>query len=125
LLFLDYPFQQKGYKLFDLHSHLVFISRDVVFHELIFPFAVGLHTPSSDSVFLHSSSSSSSLVIRAIIPDIPPSLNPILPQIDSLSPPFFPQPDSSSPFSSSTQQHPHFDSSSPPIIEHNSFIPRR
>jgi hypothetical protein len=92
---------------------------------LIFPFAVGLHTPSSDSVFLHSSSSSSSLVIRAIIPDIPPSLNPILPQIDSLSPPFFPQPDSSSPFSSSTQQHPHFDSSSPPIIEHNSFIPRR
>ena len=30
----------KGYKLYDLHLHTVFVSRDVVFHENIFPFAL-------------------------------------------------------------------------------------
>lgn len=29
----------KAYKLFDLDSHIVFISRDLVFHESIFPYA--------------------------------------------------------------------------------------
>jgi hypothetical protein len=109
-MLLGYPFQQKGYKLFDLHSHSIFISRDVVFHESIFPFAVGLHNPSSNGVFLHSSSSSSFPVIPSIIPNIPSSLNPIPPQIDS-----------SSPYSSSTHQLTLV--SSLPIIEHNSFIP--
>jgi hypothetical protein len=50
-MFLGYHFQQKGYKLFDLHTYSVFISRDVIFHESIFPFAVGLLNPSSDGVF--------------------------------------------------------------------------
>lgn len=36
-VFLGYPFNIKGYKLFDFESHSVFISRDVVFHETIFP----------------------------------------------------------------------------------------
>jgi len=31
-VFLGYPFQQKGYKLFDIHNHFVFVSRDVIFH---------------------------------------------------------------------------------------------
>ena len=35
-IFLGYPFGKKGWKLFDLDTH--FISRDVVFHEEIFPF---------------------------------------------------------------------------------------
>ena len=35
-LFLEYPFNVKGYKVFDLKSHSVFISRDVVFHEFVF-----------------------------------------------------------------------------------------
>ncbi|XP_075669791.1 uncharacterized protein LOC142639513 [Castanea sativa] len=38
-VFIDYPFNVKGYKLFDLDSHSVFISRDVVFHESVFPYA--------------------------------------------------------------------------------------
>jgi len=37
-IFIGYPFSQKGYKLFDLKSKKVIISKDVVFHETIFPF---------------------------------------------------------------------------------------
>ena len=37
-VFLGYPFAVKGYKLLDLHSKRIFILRDVVFHESIFPF---------------------------------------------------------------------------------------
>jgi hypothetical protein len=53
-IFLGYPFQQKGYKLFDIHTHSVFVSRDVIFHETIFPFVVDLLKTSSDGVFLSS-----------------------------------------------------------------------
>ena len=38
-VFLGYPFGVKGYKVLDLSTHSVFISRDVVFHEHSFPFA--------------------------------------------------------------------------------------
>ena len=38
-VFLGYPFGVKGYKVLDLFTKRVFISRDVVFHENSFPFA--------------------------------------------------------------------------------------
>ena len=38
-VFIGYPFNVKGYKLFDLDSHTIFLSRDVVFYESSFPFA--------------------------------------------------------------------------------------
>lgn len=38
-VFLGYPVGYKGYKLLDLKSHQVHISRNVVFHETIFPFS--------------------------------------------------------------------------------------
>ncbi|KAM2583718.1 hypothetical protein TB2_044793 [Malus domestica] len=38
-LFVGYPSGQKGYRLYNLHTHQFFTSRDVVFHEHIFPFA--------------------------------------------------------------------------------------
>ena len=38
-VFLGYPFGIKGYKVLDIDSNTTFISRDVVFHETIFPFA--------------------------------------------------------------------------------------
>ena len=41
-VFLGYPFGVKGYKVYDLSSKSVFISRDVIFHENIFPF-IGTH----------------------------------------------------------------------------------
>lgn len=37
--FLGYPFGQKGYKTFDLKSHVITMSRDVIFHEEISPYA--------------------------------------------------------------------------------------
>ena len=41
-VFLGYPLGYKGYKLLDLESNQIHISRHVVFHESIFPFA---HAP--------------------------------------------------------------------------------
>jgi len=38
-IFLGYPLGQKGYKVYDLASHKFFTSRDVIFHEHIFPYA--------------------------------------------------------------------------------------
>ena len=37
-VFLGYPIGQKGYKLYDLTTHKFLISRDVIFHEHIFPY---------------------------------------------------------------------------------------
>ncbi|CAL8150570.1 unnamed protein product [Prunus armeniaca] len=38
-VFLGYPVGQKAYKLYDLTTHKFFTSRDIVFHETIFPYA--------------------------------------------------------------------------------------
>lgn len=38
-VFLGYPFGYKGYKILDLESNKTYISRNVMFHESIFPFA--------------------------------------------------------------------------------------
>ncbi|GJU29238.1 cysteine-rich receptor-like protein kinase 8 [Tanacetum coccineum] len=38
-VFLGYPSHQKGYKFYNLLTHSSFVSRDVVFHESVFPFA--------------------------------------------------------------------------------------
>ncbi|KAL0431876.1 UNVERIFIED_CONTAM: hypothetical protein Sradi_0813600 [Sesamum radiatum] len=37
-IFIGYVQGQKGYKLFDLDNHVIIISRDVTFHEHIFPY---------------------------------------------------------------------------------------
>ena len=47
-VFIGYPFNVKGYKVFDLNSHLVFISRDVIFHESIFPNKTSNSCPSNE-----------------------------------------------------------------------------
>ncbi|RVW84581.1 Retrovirus-related Pol polyprotein from transposon RE1 [Vitis vinifera] len=47
-IFLGYPVGQKAYKLYDLDTHQMFISRDVVFHETIFPYE-SIPSPSSNS----------------------------------------------------------------------------
>ena len=38
-IFIGYPFNTKSYKVLDLESKKIHISRDVTFHENIFPFA--------------------------------------------------------------------------------------
>lgn len=39
-IFLGYPHNQKGYRLLHLDSNTIFISREVIFYENIFPFAL-------------------------------------------------------------------------------------
>jgi len=43
-VFLGYPTGIKGYKLYNLVSKSFIISRDVLFHETIFPFAISQHS---------------------------------------------------------------------------------
>lgn len=44
-LFLGYPYGTKGYKVYDLDTGKTFISRDVLFHEHVFPYS-SAHTTS-------------------------------------------------------------------------------
>ncbi|RVX22801.1 Retrovirus-related Pol polyprotein from transposon RE1 [Vitis vinifera] len=60
-VFLGYPADQKAYKLYDLATHKMFASRDVVFHETIFPYES-----------ISSISSNSSLVVPLSISDSSP-----------------------------------------------------
>lgn len=53
-IFLGYPYAQKGYKLYDLNNKRIFISRDVQFHENIFPFLQKVFPPSNKIVLPHS-----------------------------------------------------------------------
>lgn len=50
---LGYPLDYKGFKLLNLDTKHIFISRHVVFHELVFPFLNQAHTSTpSDPHFL-------------------------------------------------------------------------
>lgn len=86
-VFMGYSLVQKGYLLFSLETKTFFVNRDVVFHETIFPFkiptkpvlpfpdvdpSIFLQLEPSSSLFIPSSSSSSSCVPE-------PSFNPSMP----------------------------------------------
>ena len=47
-IFLGYAFGKKAYRVMDLNTHKFFESKDVVFHENIFPF--DKHTPEQSGV---------------------------------------------------------------------------
>jgi len=36
-MFIGYPFGKKGWKVYDIETGEVFVSRDVIFHEAVFP----------------------------------------------------------------------------------------
>ncbi|XP_074293183.1 uncharacterized protein LOC141620135 [Silene latifolia] len=44
-VFIGYPNNKKGWKLFDLETESIYVSRDVVFHESTFPFAATTTPP--------------------------------------------------------------------------------
>ncbi|XP_070050762.1 uncharacterized protein [Nicotiana tomentosiformis] len=50
-VFLGYTLVQKGYKLYDLHNHRPFVSRDVIFKETVFPFLQHMNKPMKDHKF--------------------------------------------------------------------------
>ena len=37
-IFVGYPYGQKGYRIYDFKTHQIYVSRDVIFHESIFPY---------------------------------------------------------------------------------------
>lgn len=49
-VFVGYPFAKKEYRVIDLQTRHLFISRDVVFNKSIFPFK-DIHTPSIDQLY--------------------------------------------------------------------------
>ena len=49
---LGYPFNVKGYKVLNLHSRKISISRDVVFHESVFPFSQSSQSSLSPPLFV-------------------------------------------------------------------------
>lgn len=60
-VFLGYPAKQKGYKLLDITTKHVFVSRDVKFHEKIFPYLQNIPNlvhPIPNGIHLLSSSTS-------------------------------------------------------------------
>lgn len=79
-VFLGYPQGYKGYKVLDLESRTVSISRDVVFHESIFPFFT---SPPTENIFS-----------QDVLPlHVPESLLPA--SFDIEPPPIFPDSSSS------------------------------
>ncbi len=70
-VFLGYPPGVKGYKLLDLTTHQYLISRDVIFHEQVFPFHSLNPSPIDCSTFLFTtpdSTSSSSPIPDCVLP---------------------------------------------------------
>ena len=70
-IFIGYPVDQKAYKLFDLSTKKAFTSRDVKFHEDIFPYA-SLKSNSTLPSLTHNSSP-----IPLLAHDLPSSLNSV------------------------------------------------
>lgn len=64
-VFLSYPDGQKAYKLYDLATHQVFTSHDVIFHENTFPYESTTSDPSP--------SQNSAPVIPVVVSDPSPS----------------------------------------------------
>ncbi|KAH0637483.1 hypothetical protein KY289_037398 [Solanum tuberosum] len=106
-VFLGYPSNQKGYKLLDLHTSKIFVSRDVQFFEHLFPFSSD--QPVSPIFPAHPTSHPDHSVSQ------PDNILSSAPHSPSSSPPISPVPtpspilDSSSPSPSSTS------TPSPPI----------
>jgi len=83
-LFLGYPSGYKGYKLMDLESNTVFISRNVQFHEEVFPLAKNPGSESSLKLFTPMVPVSSGIIsdtthspssLPSQISDLPPQIS--------------------------------------------------
>lgn len=51
LRFLGYQDGYKGYKVLDLHTNMISISRNVIFHETTFPFSENFPLSSASDIF--------------------------------------------------------------------------
>jgi len=77
-VFLGYKSDTKGYVLYDLDTREIFVSRNVVFRELILPY--NSPTPSSTSNWqYHSSSPSLPAMTEPVSPSLSPPISPTQP----------------------------------------------
>lgn len=51
-IFVGYPYGQKGYRVYDPYTRRVFVSRDVIFHESIFPYRDVVTSPPSKDIVI-------------------------------------------------------------------------
>ncbi|XP_022895254.1 uncharacterized protein LOC111409434 [Olea europaea var. sylvestris] len=112
-LFLGYPYAQKGYKVYDLSAGRTFVSRDVIFHEYIFP------SPSSTAntpPMLHLSPHDDNNLIPHLPTNTEVATPNHLPQEEHSSPSEASPPVTSSPTTSSFNDQPSSPSSSNPQI---------
>lgn len=73
-IFLGYPFGVNGYKELDLNTYTVFISRDVIFYENVFPFsaqAIDFTNPFVLGVDITTEGDLDTFVTPISIPDMP------------------------------------------------------
>lgn len=82
-IFLGYSYGQKGYKIYNLHTHLLFTSRDVQFYEHVLPYRADVTSTTNAPI---------------IVNDLPYSITPI----DSHTHPTFPSSFDALPTDSST-----------------------
>ncbi|KAG8643955.1 hypothetical protein MANES_11G086565v8 [Manihot esculenta] len=80
---LGYGPQQKGYKLYNLHTKQIYISRGVRFHENVFPFH--LTNPSSVKDFCLPECIVDEMAIHSSTIPIEPSFNPLTDQIPNVN----------------------------------------
>ena len=85
-IFLGYPFGIKGYKVMDLNTHSIFISRDVQFHESIFPF----HSPNSNFPSSSSNSDAPFTILPTHLDDENTTYGSLPTDITSFKPVMFP-----------------------------------
>ena len=84
-VFIGYPIGQKAYKLYDIESNRVFTSRDVIFHEDIFPYeSISSSPPQTDSVV------PIAVLDSSLIHQIHEESNPATPASPTASTPVFP-----------------------------------
>ncbi|XP_074293809.1 uncharacterized protein LOC141620974 [Silene latifolia] len=69
-IFIGYSYGQKAYKVYDLTTHKVFVSRNVIFSETVFPFkhSTSVHAPQHLGSALHPSSFDDDLVLQPSSP---------------------------------------------------------
>ena len=66
-VFLGYPFGVKGFKVPNLATKKIFVSRDVIFHETVFPFISSTY----------SSSPHSTITLPHLFPSLDPCIDPL------------------------------------------------
>lgn len=97
-VFMGYPNGQKGYKVLDLGTGSLFTSRDITFHENIFPFHLNNFPPTSniphsftlDPIYIPTSSDPSDIMPTHTTPPLnethSPTTSPSSPTVSHLSP---------------------------------------